>query len=1171
MQKSIEELNELVRAIPKKEAKNIAIFLENKLGLLKSCYDKSEKHFKVKILELIEFRQLRCFFTGEQFRDSSGSRVIELKDILYSIERIQDHIEDGLPLSRQWKAIAFYSFYFGGYRAFFRCFTKEFLTKSIKLDEAFMKDVFTSTTTYLDKPKDFQDNNKSHKHLNIIPFIDEKESVFRMDIIDDVNTLFLKHKKVNINGLSGIGKTFIAKHFSQHYAVQFTNIVWLNCTEGFPEAFSQEKGIGLLGNLGLANEYSSYLGNEKGLMNLVIGYLSKIEGNNLLILDNLNSGINLYKDEINLLSKNWSILATSQEQLIGFENYAAPDFKKESLELFYTFYTIEKDDDNLIRLLSAIEYHTLAIELLAITAQQRGFSIIALVNRFIKKGINIVEQVEIIVDHGRERKSNIENIEQYLEIIFDTSSIKDEQCKILLNIALMQGDSIPLDLFEEVYLNELYSEDLLDNLRFNIRSLIKKGWVKSENKRIRLHGLIKSIIIKRTSEREDLYKSTSVYLMKLLKKYAYQIRNYLDYLKISEAILKNSIIKKDSIITLEKAVSVCYEVLGLSNSSKLIWFNMPDTDDTNEVILKYHNLAVLSMNQGNFEQAYFYSNQVCSFFSAESWEEDLISVKEKLENFLKNTDNKTTSVFETNKVLNIQVQVVEMGYNCHTIRALYDKKNNIQKKICQLEKAISTLDSILSIYEKNLPETNLFLIDSYIVLIYRKESYFRFIGNYYIELKEFQKAEQYLLSMIYLIETELSDDSVLLSNNYNNLIILYLKCGNLEKAEYYVKKNKSVSKTLHFNHPNNLLFQNILLKLEKAKKERNSKDDSEIAIKEKFEVLFQKNPNSTSLWQYYYTLTCVYFEYDIVDIALEYVIKEIKFLISIGNSDDFLANAFIRSAMCYLQMGNIDEAVINYNKAQSLSDENKLKHKITRERIFTFKEEIIIKAFKFNYLTIISQVLKNEVSQSLYEHLNSISDVNVEIRNSIQFEKLINFLIELPDIKDNINWMNTAENWIESLEKKHELFLEKYNSFLDDIFNKVKDIKTNEILQKNLRYETLNLYYKKMAEIFSRYENWYVAIQYYLRRFFILASDDFGDYRGIENVYLEMSNCFFKLNQFESSLKIIHEGLIQLSELLEDKNNTTEYIDSLKTALKQLLESKDKIEKEVEKFKDNSC
>ena len=110
-----------------------------------------------------------------------------------------------------------------------------------------------------------------------------------------------------------------------------------------------------------------------------------------------------------------------------------------------------------------------------------------------------------------------------------------------------------------------------------------------------------------------------------------------------------------------------------------------------------------------------------------------------------------------------------------------------------------------------------------------------------------------------------------------------------------------------------------------------------------------------------------------------------------------------------------------------------------------------------------------------------------------------------------------------------------------------------------------------MAEIFSRYENWYVAIQYYLRRFFILASDDFGDYRGIENVYLEMSNCFFKLNQFESSLKIIHEGLIQLSELLEDKNNTTEYIDSLKTALKQLLESKDKIEKEVEKFKDNSC
>ena len=72
----------------------------------------------------------------------------------------------------------------------------------------------------------------------------------------------------------------------------------------------------------------------------------------------------------------------------------------------------------------------------------------------------------------------------------------------------MQGDLIPLDLFEEVYLNELYSEDLLDNLRFNISSLNKKGWVKLENDSIKLHSIVKRIIIKRYIGKDEFLQLT---------------------------------------------------------------------------------------------------------------------------------------------------------------------------------------------------------------------------------------------------------------------------------------------------------------------------------------------------------------------------------------------------------------------------------------------------------------------------------------------------------------------------------------------------------------------------------------------------------------------------------------------------------------------------------------
>ncbi|MCF2221010.1 ATP-binding protein [Chryseobacterium sp. PS-8] len=225
------------------------------------------------------------------------------------------------------------------------------------------------------------------KKLNIIPSIETETSVLRIDLLENIFNLFKKNKKLSITGISGIGKTFLAKHFAEHFADKFSNIVWLNCAEGLPKALTQAKGIELLESLGLAQEYRSYSENEKGLLNLVVRHLGKIRGNNLLILDNIEEKIYSHKDEIKFLSENWNILGTSQQNLIGFENFIAPNFKKEALELFYTFYTIERYDERLVYLLSAIDYHTLTIELLAKTAQERQLSIIKLINRFNEKGL----------------------------------------------------------------------------------------------------------------------------------------------------------------------------------------------------------------------------------------------------------------------------------------------------------------------------------------------------------------------------------------------------------------------------------------------------------------------------------------------------------------------------------------------------------------------------------------------------------------------------------------------------------------------------------------------------------------------------------------------------------------------------------------------------------------
>jgi tetratricopeptide (TPR) repeat protein len=804
-QEKLDKLNELITST-KESARSIEKAIRDKLELLKVCYGKSSSRQRNKVHELINYTQLRCYLTGEPFSNSYETKpTIELKHIVYTARSINRHKESGLPDENNWQAIDIYSFYFGGYREFFRCFTKEFLELRIKQKKEFIEDVF-STKNIDSEETVLNQNIVPCQKLNIIPSIRTEESVLRIDILENLFNLFQNNKKVAITGISGIGKTFLAKHFTEYYEGKFSNMVWLNCANGFPKAFSQEKGIGLLGSLGLAKEYDSYLGNEKGLMNLVVGHLVKIEGNNLLILDNIGESIYRHKDEIALLSKNWNILGTSQQQLQGFENYIAPDFKKESLDLFYNFYTVEKDDDNLIRLLSAIEYHTLAIELLAKTAQEREFTIIALVNRFIKKGINVVEQVEIVADHRFEKKINIENIEQYLNIIFDTSSLKEEQCKILMNIALMQEDSIPIDLFQEVYLNNSSEEDIIDVFSYNIKTLTKKGWVQIEDDRIRLHSLIKSIIHKRFSDRYELFESTIQYLEKILREILTQHELYrIEYLILSECILDNITIKNKSVIHLAQTVSLTYVEMGLYEKAKkneTYHLNelSRDAEDINEIFATLHNLSSILVSQGKYEEALLYSEKIYNHFDDKTKKEMYFSMIDSLNLFFEHNKIYNISEFKSKFNLTADLQINDIILSSFSNLVMF-KDENISNKIELLETISLLRQDVLTIIKENIPDSVFFSIDICKHLLLNIDGVFHHLARFYLKQKEYDKSKEFLKKALEIEEKILDNKHHYLSATYSSLTLLYIKCEDLESAKHYLEKNKEICHNLPPNSP----------------------------------------------------------------------------------------------------------------------------------------------------------------------------------------------------------------------------------------------------------------------------------------------------------------------------------------------------------------------------------
>jgi len=127
------------------------------------------------------------------------------------------------------------------------------IPKSIKKSQQDIQEKLTENNGSVEK------NNAVR--LSNIPNLEIEDYVPRVSIIEEISNLFeQKNKKINITGISGNGKTFLARHFVQHYSEKFSHIVWLNCSEGLSRAFTEGKGAKLLDKIGLSAEHLSYKG-----------------------------------------------------------------------------------------------------------------------------------------------------------------------------------------------------------------------------------------------------------------------------------------------------------------------------------------------------------------------------------------------------------------------------------------------------------------------------------------------------------------------------------------------------------------------------------------------------------------------------------------------------------------------------------------------------------------------------------------------------------------------------------------------------------------------------------------------------------------------------------------------------------------------------------------------
>lgn len=285
---------------------------------------------------------------------------------------------------------------------------------------------------------------KIKRYLTALPSLKE-EVIGREEDLQQLHTALQEASQVVLmNGMGGIGKTTLAIKYLNHYKANYHHIVWLEQLSDFASDIVTDPL--LLRNLDIQPTANTVADAQ-----ILLNELANLQGPSLFVIDNADTQIHAFKQFLPK-APNWQVLITSRQSL-SFAKKIELDFlsEKDALRLFYTHYTLDKDDEAAKQILYNIDYHTLTLEILAKTAQKRKISSVkAIVDLLEERGIAIQRKVGLSVTHSKEVK--IERLFPYLQAIFDLGDIKEQAGKIhlLQQFVGLPPTFIPFDLLTKL-------------------------------------------------------------------------------------------------------------------------------------------------------------------------------------------------------------------------------------------------------------------------------------------------------------------------------------------------------------------------------------------------------------------------------------------------------------------------------------------------------------------------------------------------------------------------------------------------------------------------------------------------------------------------------------------------------------------------------------------------
>ncbi|WP_337043768.1 tetratricopeptide repeat protein [Emticicia sp. 17c] len=598
---------------------------------------------------------------------------------------------------------------------------------------------------------------------------------------------------VLINAEGGIGKTTLAARYWHDTLHHYQYNAWLFCENGILEALkslAEELNVNLSGM------------DETQQLQALKRAFKQVHDNCLLVLDNANNEPDLHWFRREFAGFHWHVLITSrcngvfpstQELPI---RHLPPALAKDLFKHFYNEPTNPQFEVLLDRLLEAIHYHTLLIEIFAKNLAElrgAGITLAQFLQQLQTGGLYLkAHSFEINTDYTLAPKHGPATTDEILDRLYDFSKLAPEQIKLLLNLAIL-----PAEPYELRFLNELLGQNLPEidlTLLKTLKELVKKGWLGLVEENYRLSPVIQELLL--TKHQHLLKQQTQGLidrLMFILKDDAYNLINIslkdaAPYIKLIESINKSfKALPDKNIANLNFSAGVYANNTGDIVAESSYWANyhaiyqaLNNQEPANLVYknglaISYENLGSIYRAKGDLDKALaHYQDEEALFKELCALSPDNLSYKHGL--------------------------AISYSY----LGNIYEAKGNLDKALEHYHEYNRLRTEINAVSPDNLSYKHGLAIS------YHK------LGNIYKSKGDLDKAlECYREDLKITNELDkLSPDNLSYKNglaiSYENLGSIYEAKGDLDKAlEHYQEYNHLCKEVVKLS-PDNLSYKNVL-------------------------------------------------------------------------------------------------------------------------------------------------------------------------------------------------------------------------------------------------------------------------------------------------------------------------------------------------------------------------